>query len=340
MKRKMNLILALLMVFALLLPMAACGGKEKDAGATDADLPSWTEEETWPEEPSLGETETEAETGASGESESETEAESGTEAVSDSQSATADGTTGTVGTDATLAATTAAPASVVPSTPAEVLAAYTEVMNKAKNEAKLMRKLEYQFLDMDQMKFETEQINSTGFLNFVNKNLLTLPDDARTKDQYTKGVTDMYENLPVMHTPVGCMVKDPSVFSKATAKQLPNGNIELTLVMKPEDNPEPAKEGATTSPSVTGQMFNPLSKAGVDDLIKKVGIFITTKLVFSIRYYDCKSVLVYNPNTKQIVSLNQNYYVLISVFEGKVVFINAKGTGVLEAATICDNFKY
>ena len=108
-------------------------------------------------------------------------------------------------------------------------------------------------------------------------------------------------------------VKTPGVFSRATAKRLSNGNIELTLVMKLEDNPEPAQPGATTSPSITGQMFKPLSKAGIDDLLYKARFFIPTEPVFNTRFYDCKSVLVYASDTMRIVSLRQDYYTRLNV---------------------------
>ncbi|MCL2301414.1 MAG: hypothetical protein FWC27_14825 [Firmicutes bacterium] len=306
MKRILTLTAALFVIFALLLPLAACGGKgDKEAVTTAAE-----EEPTEPVGIDLEDT---------------------TTAPLEEQSGEAETTAGVEGSSE---------AEALPGTPAEVLAAYTEVMNKAKKDAKRFRKLEYQFLDKNQMKFELDVINTPGFLDWLNDNLMTTKEKALTEDKYTQGVTDMTEDLPVMHTPLGCMVKDPGVFTKATARQLPGGNIELTLVMKPEDNPEPAQHGATTAPSRTGQMFNPLSKAGVDDLIYKARFLITTKLEFSLRYYDCKSVLVYNPETMQVVSLRQDYYVKINVANGKVLFINAKGSGVLEAATVCDQFKY
>jgi len=307
MKRSLTLAAALLVVLALLLPLAACGGKDGGETVTTA-----AEEITEQVDAVI-----EGTTAAPEEDDEETTTgiDAGEDAAEDEEKP-------------------------VPSTPAEVLAAYTEVMNKAKKDAKSMRKLEYQVLDKNRMNFEFDAINTPGFLDWLNDNLMTTPENALTKEQYTRGVTDMTEHLPVMHTPMGCMVKDPGVFSRAAARELPGGNIELTLIMKPEDNPEPAQKGASTSPSITGQMFNPLSKAGVDDLIRKARIFITTKLDFSLRYFDCKSVLVYDPATMQAVSLRQDYFVRINVANGRVLFINAKGSGVLEAATVCDQFRY
>jgi len=311
MKRSLTVIAALLMVFALLLPLAACGGKDADKAVTTAAEEELEPVDAFPEEEAQ---------------------EAGEEEIDDPEAAAA--VEGSEGDDAE------AEDKPAPSTPAEVLAAYTEVMNKAKKDVKSMRKLEYQILDKNQMKFEMDVVNTPGFLDWLNDNLMTTREKGLQQDQYTRGVTDMTEHLPVMHTPLGCMVKDPGVFTRAVARELPNGNIELTLVMKPENNPEPAQKGASTSPSITGQMFNPLSKAGVDDLLYKARFFITTKLDFSLRYFDCKSVLVYDPATMQAVSLRQDYFVKINVANGRVLFFNAKGNGVLEAATVCDQFRY
>ena len=320
MKRKLYLTATLLLLFAFLLPLAACGGKNN--------------------EPELANTE-----GAKLLTEVET-LEKTTDPVEESvtepreaASVTAPGEGIAVTTEAGAAAETTA-GSAVPSTPAEVLAAYAEVMNKAKKDTKYMRKLEYQFLDKDQMMFELDLINNPSVLNWINDNLMTTREKGLQQDQYINGVTDMIEYLPVMHTSLGCMVKDPGVFSKAMAKRLSNGSIELTLVMKPEDNPEPAQPGATTSPSVTGQMFDPLSKAGIDDLLYKARFFITTEPVFSTRFYDCKAVLVYDPDTMRAVLLRHDYHTRLNVTEGRILFISAKGSGVLEAVTVCDNFKY
>ena len=308
MKRNLHLAAVLLLVTALLLPLTACGGKDAPVNAQETE--AFTET-----------------TAAAAEPQSEENS-----ATEEQASTTAPGESSSVDAETTAAA--------VPVTPAEVLSAYTEVMNKAKKEAKSMRKLEYQFLNKEKMNFELDVINTPGFLDWLNDNLMTTKEKGMQQEVYTAGTSDMYGQLPVTNTPVGCMVKDPGAFSRATARQLPGGNIELTLVMKPEDNPEPAQHGATTAPSHTGEMFNPLSKTGVDDLIYKARFFITTKLEFSLRYYDCKSVLVYDPATMQAVSLRQDYYVKINVANGRVLFINAKGTGVLEAATVCDQFKY
>ena len=303
MKRNLYLPAALLLVFSLLLPLAACG---KPAEPADAQVTTVEE----------------------------TEASTTTEPI-DTEDIT------TAPEEITTEASTTE-ANPVPGTPAQVLTAYTEVMNKAKKDAKYFRKLEYQQLGKDSH-FEQDFINNPAVMEQANK-LMTSKDKAMTQDMYTKGVTDMVNELPVMKCAVGCMAKDTGVFARAAARQLSNGDIELTLVMKPEDNPEPAAAGASASPSITGQMFNPLSKAGIDERLNGTIVkmaFLGKPPVISTRYFDCKAVLTYNPETKQIVTLRQDYNVRINILEGKaLIFINAVGYATLEAAMICDQFKY
>ena len=320
MKRNWHLFAALLLAAALLFPLAACGGKNGGDGETttaadeivtaapegetlpaDAELPTDPEETTGPGE--------EISTTAPGESTSEGE--------------------------------TATESAKAPATPAEVLAAYTEVMNKAKKEAKSMRKLEYQQLGQDS-NFESDIINNPTILEQANK-LMTSKEKAQEEDRYTKGTGDMTGELPVTNTPVGCMVKDPGVLSRATARQLQGGNIELTLVMKPEDNPEPAAHGSSVSPSITGQMFNPMSKAGIDEILNggivKLAFFGRPPAI-STRYIDCKSTLIYNPSTNQAVSLRQDYNVRINIIGKALGFMNITGYATLENVTVCDQFRY
>ena len=351
MKRKLNLALALLLVFALLLPMAACG--EKGGGETTT-LAGFTDESEAPananpvdptEPPADGLTDpadvsSEDPTDVTGES--ETAGESGAGSTEGSGAAT--GPSGATDASGNPAAPTTAkapsPISLVPGTPAEVLAAYTEVMNKAKKDAKSMRKLEYQQLGADS-KFEANYTENPTVVNFLNDNIMTSRDKSMKEDRYTQGTGDMVGELPISKNPLGCLAKDPGGLSKATARQLSNGNIELTLVMKPEDNPEPANQGAPASPSRTGEVFNPMSKAGVDDIISKFSWLFTTKPTVTTRYFDCKSTLVYNPNTKQIVSLRQDYNVKIDILTGVVLWaFNAVGYAILENVMVCDNFSY
>jgi len=308
MKRSLTLAAILIMALAMLLPLAACGGKGSGETATTAAV----EEINEPVDAAAQEAASEPGEGQTGENETTTGVEE-----------------------------TSAEENPVPATPAEVLAAYTEVMNKAKKDAKSMRKLEYQQLGKDS-NFESNIINNPSILEQANK-LMTSREKAMEEERYTKGTSDMLAQLPVTNSPLGCMAKDPGIFSRATARQLANGDIELALVMKPEDNPEPAANGATTSPSRTGQVFSPMSKAGIDDILGG-GIvrlaFFGRPPAISTRYIDCKSTLTYNPETMQVVKLQQDYNVRVNIVGRALGFMNITGYATLENVLVCDQFKY
>jgi len=308
MKRTLTLAAALLVIFALLLPLAACGGKDGGEPVTTA-----AEEINEPVDAIPEETTADPEEDTGGDIETTTDID-----------ATADGAEKTV-----------------PATPAEVLAAYAEVMNKAKKDAKSMRKLEYQQLGKDS-NFESDIINNPTILEQANR-LMTSREKAMEEERYTRGTSDMLEQLPVSNSPLGCMAKDPGIFSRAAARELPNGDIELTLIMKPEDNPEPAAKGASTSPSRTGQVFSPMSKAGIDDILNggivKLAFFGRPPTI-NTRYIDCKATLTYNPETMQAVKVQQDYNVRINIVGRALGFMNITGYATLENVMVCDQFKY
>ena len=61
-------------------------------------------------------------------------------------------------------------------------------------------------------------------------------------------------------------------------------------------------------------MFSPLSRKDIDDVLindKRVNA-VVKDAVYSLNYHDCTATLVYNPTTKQIVTLDQHMVVLIT----------------------------
>lgn len=298
MKNRITKLLALLMVVAIVFSLAACGKEEEDkttaAGTTVA-----------------GETTTVEETTVEGETTTMEEA------------TTADGET-TAASD-----TTAAPVNTVPSTKAEILTAYTTVMNKAKTDKPGYTKYEYQALPED-------KINITKGGNVVSF-LLNLAGDFMTTEEKAKkepGVNAKGGNMngfPVKDAPKGCMITNVSAIKTAKCDVLANGNYKLTLVLNDEMNPEHYQSG-TTAPSNTGGMFTPLSKSDIEPELNKGAVKLAIgNAAFSLKYYNCISILTYNPVTNQVVSLDQTTYTLINM-SGRIkpLFTDAEGSAVLE----------
>ncbi len=278
----MKKILALLLAFSFVFALAACGGNEAAETTTAVQTPD--DVPTTVIETTLAATTVNGET------------------------TTAIGET-----------TTAALTDKLPETTEEILAAYTAVMNQAKADKPSFNKYEYQQLPDDEASRKVTQ--GKTLVNTVlplAEHFMTTEEDAKAEPEFREKGGDM-RWFPVYKSPKGCILTDASAIKSASAKQLPNGNYQLTIVLKSEKNPEPCADGASTSPSKTGAMFSPLSKADIDKELN--GDFVSAvakNIVYNLTYHDCKAVLTYNPKTNQVIELEQLSYVTI-VGSGKVI---------------------
>jgi len=227
--------------------------------------------------------------------------------------------------DTTVAGTTAAQVDKKPSTKAEILAAYTAVMDKAKQDKPAFKRAEFQELPGG-----SEYRNITGGGAVINPLLsiagtfMTKEDKARKNPYVHNKGEDMWA-FPVKDAPKGCMLTDVSAIKSASCTELPNGNYKIVIVLNDEKNPEHYKSG-NTAPSKTGSMFMPLSKSDVDPELAKISVIKDAK--YDMNYYNCTATLVYNPKTMQVVSVDQVLYNKLEM-SGKVVGISADGWQVL-----------
>ena len=331
MKQKFLRICALGLVAALLFGFAACNGGKDDPTTTAAnDTTAASNTTAAPDGTTAAQ---------DGSTTTTTTAPDGTTAAPDGSTTTApDNTTATGGSQTgQTEATTKAPKNK-PETPAEILAAYTEVMTKAKTDIKHYRKLEYQELPKDKIVFDNGLV---GRLVSLANSFMTSKDKALKSNDYLTGTDDLYW-LPVCRTKLGCLIKDPSVFQSTNSEKLSNGNIKLTLVLKDEKNAEPAKENATTAPSNVGGMFNPLAKADIDDTLKNDSTvkFLVKDANYELTYRRCTAVVVYNPQNNQIVSMEQRMNIFINILSGKFIGFSVKGTGELDTYLGIDQAQY
>lgn len=295
----MKKIIAVIMAVSMLLALASCGSKP----ATDESTEPVSESEKVTEESLTAETE-----------ESSTEAQSKDDAESTDASETE-----TTGEAETSEAETEKPA--LPSTTAEILAAYTAVMNQAKKDAPAFNKVEYQVLPDD----SNSRVVSKGgtVVNAALKvaaNFMVTEKDAKADPEIKEKGNNM-RSWPVCKTPMGCMLTDTSAIKSAKCEELSNGNYKITIVLKDEANPEPTPDGGTVSPSKHGAVFSPLSKKEIDETLQG-GIVsaVAKEISYNLIYHDCTAVLVYDPSNNHVVSLDQTMRVTISG-QGKVVGI-------------------
>ncbi|NLX93639.1 MAG: hypothetical protein GXZ02_07220 [Clostridiales bacterium] len=307
MKNNMTRLLALMMAIAIIFSLGACGKKD-------------------------GETTTGGETTTL-----DGETTTNDEATTAEETTTVVDETTMVGEITTAVAVTEAGK---PTTPAEILAAYTDVMNYAKTAKPAYNKKEFQSLPGEDQHMEGKVI---GAILPVAETFMTKEKDAAVEDN--KAGSDM-KWFPVAKATKGCLLTDAGAIKSAKCDELANGNYKITIVLKDEKNPEPYKEGQAKASSNTGNMFQPLSRAEIDDTILNDNTVknLVKNVKYDLRYYNCIAVLEYNPKTKQIVSLDQNMSVFIDIQDGivdlKIVKPTLKGTAILYNTMKCWNFKY
>ena len=222
-------------------------------------------------------------------------------------------TTAAQGETETGTETTTAEEKKTPETKEEVLAAYTEIMNKAKKDAPAFKEIMYQSLPDD----ANSRVITSG-KTFVNAalnlagNFMTDEESARKKpDTFEKG-GDMHL-WPVKYNKEGCLLTDADALKDAKYEELPDGNVRITIVLNSEKNPEPTPEWSSKPQSKTGSVFAPLSKKEIDkNLNGGVVSAVFSDVNYSLTYHDCSSAVTYNPETMQVISIDQVCYVTIS----------------------------
>ena len=196
----------------------------------------------------------------------------------------------------------------------ECLDIYTTVMNKAKAEKPGYTKVEYQELPSDaNNRVISEGQNSVGrLLGLVDSlGVMTSPEDAKANPEINDKGTDM-RWFPVYKCEKGCYLTDVNAIQSHSYEDLGGGIARVTIVLKAEQNPEPMAEGASTSPSNTGAMFSPLSRADIDNTINDGVVQAVIKdVTYNLNYHDCKAVIEYNTKTNQLVKVEQYMNVAI-----------------------------
>ena len=196
----------------------------------------------------------------------------------------------------------------------EVLEIYTKLMNKAKADKPGYKKVEYQELPSDaQNRVIPVGGNLVGtLLGLVDKlDLIKTKEAAEADPEMVDKGSDM-RWFPVYKCEKGCYLTDVSAIESTNYEDLGNGRARITIELKDEQNPEPMAEGASTSPSNTGAMFSPLSKADIDNTLNGGVVSAVVKdITYSLTYHDCKAIVEYDTKTNEIIKLEQYMNVAI-----------------------------
>lgn len=205
-----------------------------------------------------------------------------------------------------------------PETIEEVVAAYKMVMDQAKQQDKPgFTRLDYQELPSDS---ENRVISSGGAL--VNTALSLADRFFATKEEAEQKPTidekgGSMPDFPVKGTNYGCLLKGTEGVKTAKCEKLQNGYYKITITYISEKNPEPAKAGATSAPSIHGSVCSPISKEEIDS---KLATDVFSDISYSLTYHDCETVLIYNPENNHIYSQEQTNHVTIKG-QGTVGFV-------------------
>ncbi len=227
--------------------------------------------------------------------------------------------------------------SALPTDTAEILAKYTELMNKAKTDSPGFNKVEYQNIPPEKAQFEGKVFNT--LLPLVG-NFFKDEETARSNPEIKlKG--ESMEWFPIYSNEKGCLLTDASKIKSASCTELPDGNVKITIVMNDELNSEPPGAAATCD-SAVGSICTPIEMQTVRDTLQNDGAIklVARNIDFELTYYDCTAELVYNPQNNQLVSLDQFMHILINIKDGTVAFATAKGTAVLDNYMYISDFQY
>ena len=203
----------------------------------------------------------------------------------------------------------------------EVLEIYTKLMNKAKADKPGYKNVEYQELPSDaQNRVIPVGGNLVGtLLGLVDKlDLIKTKEAAEADPEMVDKGSDM-RWFPVYKCEKGCYLTDVSAIESTKYEDLGKGRARITIELKDEQNPEPMAEGASTSPSNTGAMFSPLSKADIDNTLNGGVVSAVVKdITYSLTYHDCKAIVEYDTKTNEIIKLEQYMNVAIKA-DAKVI---------------------
>lgn len=235
-------------------------------------------------------------------------------------------------------------------TKADIVKIYADVMNNAKAKAPGFTKVEYQELpDGEENRVFSEGGDKAGdeavakMLNFVQSAGVFVPKEQAEAEPYIheKGDADM-ARFPVFDRAKGSYLTDPEGIESFTYQLLPNGNVKMRFVLVPENNPEPIGENESVAPSYTGAVFSPMSKARIDGTVYHPIVTVFARdIKYSLRYHDCYVDMEFNPDTLEIVYLEQIANVSIKG-SGDVVGLGKIGLERQEliGTVIVKDFKY
>lgn len=176
-------------------------------------------------------------------------------------------------------------------TPSQILEEYTAVMNSLKDDAPAFSMTRYQNLPSDK-----QNLGSVAeFVLPIIEKYVTSKSAAKTEDVNAGNAN----KLPVKESPYGCLLTDATKIKNAYCEILSDDMYKIVMTFNDELNPGHLSPGAESSDGIINAVFDPYDAA---EQITAISSMIMHDINFN--YTDCTVTLVYNPDTKQVQSVD------------------------------------
>ncbi len=204
-------------------------------------------------------------------------------------------------------------------TAAEILAIYTLVMNQAKSEKPGFESYSFQELPKSgsERAFRLGKGNYSKVLGIINELGIIKTEEQAALQAQTKIKGEKMVEFPLFGNNHGCLLQADNIgFLKSISYVSgEDGKAVITLVTNEENNPMPVPEETNIALSKTGAVFNPFAQSEIDAFLSQKAITrVTNSISYDLTYHDCTSVLVFNPDTMQIFSLEQIMRIRINAY--------------------------
>lgn len=190
-----------------------------------------------------------------------------------------DGTVRTIETDRSLL------------TADKILSEYTNIMNKLKTDAPAFSFIRYQNLPTD---YQNVGAAADFVLPIIEKYVT-----SKTASKETSYAAGNAEKLPLPDSSYGCLLTDSAAIKNAYCEVLDDETYKIVMTLTDELNPPVLTSGATSSQSAINSVFDTYDALNQITAISELAF---NKIDFN--YTDCTVTLIYNPDSKQVQSIN------------------------------------
>lgn len=191
----------------------------------------------------------------------------------------ADGTVRTIETDRSLL------------TADKILQEYTGVMNQLKTDSPAFSFIRYQNLPTD---YQNVGAAADFVLPIIEKYVT-----SKTASKETSYAAGNANKLPLPDSAYGCLLTDTTAIKNTYCEVLDDETYKIVMTLNDELNPPVLTSGATSSQSAINSVFDTYDALNQITAISELAF---NKIDFN--YTDCTVTLIYNPDSKQVKSIN------------------------------------